>query len=588
VPEETPAGESLLDVMVARLNGQGPPAHQVWLPPLNQSAALDELLGPVTVDPVRGLAFANPELHGALQVPIALIDKPREQLRDVMWLQLSGSAGHVAVVGGAQSGKSTALRSLICGLALTHTPAEVQVYCLDFGGGSLGTLKDLPHVGGVYGRLDSVGVRRTVGEVSTLLTEREARFGELGIDSMSSYRRRRAAQAGLNNGADTDPFGDVFLVVDGWTTLRKDYDELEGVITDIATRGLSYGIHVVTSASRWMDFRPAIRDLFGSRVELRLGDPTDSMVNRRAAVNVPEKAGRGLVEHPTDKNKSLHLLTVRPELSGAGETAELVKMIATNWTGPVAPRVRLLPPSLPYANIDLARSTGLRLPIGIAESDLQPVEIDFAGDPHFLLFGDAECGKSSFLRALATTVMHRFRPEEARLILVDYRRSLMDLPESDHRIGYGIQAAKTLELMESVAGYMERRLPGPDVTAQQLRERSWWTGPELFVLVDDYDLVASGPTNPLQPIVEYLPQARDVGLHLIVTRRAGGASRAMYDPVIQRLRELSSPGLVMSGPSDEGALIGPIRPTLMPPGRGRLMTRREGVRLIQLSHLPPY
>jgi DNA segregation ATPase FtsK/SpoIIIE, S-DNA-T family len=464
----------------------------------------------------------------------------------------------------------------------------VQVYCLDFGGGSLGTLKDLPHVGGVYGRLDSVGVRRTVGEVSTLLTSREARFGELGIDSMSSYRRRRAAQAGLNNGADADPFGDVFLVVDGWTTLRKDYDELESVITDIATRGLSYGIHVVTSAPRWMDFRPAIRDLFGSRVELRLGDPTDSMVNRRAAINVPEKAGRGIVEHPTDKNKSLHLLTVRPELSGTGETAELVKMIATNWSGPPAPRVRLLPPSLPYADIDVERSTGLRLPIGIAESDLQPVEIDFAGDPHFLLFGDAECGKSSFLRALATTVMRRFRPEEARLILVDYRRSLMDLPESDHRIGYGIQAQKTLELMESVAGYMERRLPGPDVTAQQLRERSWWTGPELFVLVDDYDLVASGPTNPLQPILEYLPQARDVGLHLIVTRRAGGASRAMYDPVIQRLRELSSPGLVMSGPSDEGALIGPIRPTLMPPGRGRLMTRREGVRLIQLSHLPPY
>ena len=324
-----------------------------------------------------------------------------------------------------------------------------------------------------------------------------------------------------------------------------------------------------------------------SRVELRLGDPTDSMVNRRAAVNVPEKPGRGLVEHPTDKYKSLHLLTVRPELSGAGETADLVKMIATNWTGPVAPRVRLLPPSLPYADIDLSRSTGLRLPIGIAESDLQPVEIDFAGEPHFLLFGDAECGKSSFLRALATSVMRRFRPEEARLILVDYRRSLMDLPESDHRIGYGIQAAKTLELMESVAGYMERRLPGPDVTAQQLRERSWWTGPELFVLVDDYDLVASGPTNPLQPIVEYLPQARDVGLHLIVTRRAGGAGRAMYDPVIQRLRELSSPGLVMSGPSDEGALIGPIRPIPMPPGRGRLMTRREGVRLIQLLHLPP-
>ena len=62
----------------------------------------------------------------------------------------------IEVVGGTLSGKSTALRTLVCGLALTHTPAEVQVYCLDFGGGSLGSIRDLPHVGGVAGRLDGV------------------------------------------------------------------------------------------------------------------------------------------------------------------------------------------------------------------------------------------------------------------------------------------------------------------------------------------------------------------------------------------------------------------------------------------------
>jgi DNA segregation ATPase FtsK/SpoIIIE, S-DNA-T family len=583
-PEEVPAGASVLDVIVDRLNGQGPPAHQVWLPPLNQSAALDELLGPVVADPVRGLAFANPELHGSLQVPIALVDKPREQLRDVMWLQLAGAAGHVAIVGSTLSGKSTAMRSMICGLALTHTPAEVQVYCLDFGGGSLATLRDLPHVGGVSGRLDTVGVRRTVGEISTLLTEREERFGAMGIDSMASYRRRRANQMSQTD----DPFGDVFLFVDGWATLRKEFEELEPVITDIATRGLSYGIHVVASTSRWMDFRPVIRDLFGSRLELRLGDPTDSQVNRRAAMTVPEKPGRGIIEHPNDKNKSLHLLTVRPELSTMGDTAALVKAIATNWHGPVAPRVRMLPSQVPYTELDVERTSGLKLPIGIAEADLRQVEIDFASDPHFLLFGDSESGKTSFLRSLATTIIRKYAPEEARIILVDYRRGLMDMPESEHRIGYGIQAQKALELMQSVAGYMERRLPGPDVTAQQLRDRSWWTGPELFVLVDDYDLVVAGPTNPLTPLLEYLSQARDVGLHLVLTRRSGGAGRALFEPVIQRLRELSAPGLVMSGSPDEGALVGAVRPTPMPPGRGRLVTRREGVRLVQIAHLPPF
>ncbi|MGI5212938.1 type VII secretion protein EccCa, partial [Plantactinospora sp. CA-290183] len=358
VPEDSKAA-SLLDIMVSRLVGQGPPAHQVWLPPLSQAPALDEVLGPVLADPARGLTFGNPELHGALQVPVALVDKPYDQRRDLLWLSLEGGAGHVAIVGGPQSGKSSLLRTLICGLSLTHTPAEVQIYCLDFGGGSLASLRDLPHVGGVAGRSDAAAVRRTVGEISTLLTDREQRFAELGVDSMGAYRKRRAAANGVGVGAD--PFGDVFLVVDGWPTLRGEYDDLEPLVTDIATRGLSYGVHVVAAAPRWMDFRPAIRDLFGSRLELRLGDPTDSIVSRKSAANVPEKSpGRGITA------ESLHFLTVLPELASlGGQTNALVKAVSGNWHGAPAPRVRLLPPVLPYADLDIMGTPGLRLPIGI-------------------------------------------------------------------------------------------------------------------------------------------------------------------------------------------------------------------------------
>ncbi|HEX5741071.1 MAG TPA: type VII secretion protein EccCa [Pilimelia sp.] len=573
-PAPDPQAASLLDILVDRMVGQGPPAHQVWLPPLSTAPTFDDILGPLTTDPARGLTVGNPQLHGALQVPVAVVDRPFEQRRDLHWLALDGAAGHVAVVGGPQSGKSHALRTLVCGLALTHTPREAQVYCLDFGGGSLGALRALPHVGGVAGRLDAAAVRRTVGELATLLADRERRFAASGVDSMRAYRAARPAE---------DPYGDVFLVVDGWATVRAEFEDLEPVITDVATRGLSYGVHVVASAARWMDFRPAIRDLFGSRLELRLGEPTDSAVSRRAAGNVPAASpGRGITA------EGLHLLTVRPEVNGLGaEPAALVKAIAAQWTGATAPPVRLLPPVVPYAVLGVDAADGLALPVGIAEADLRPVSVDFAADPHLLVFGDAECGKSSFLRALATSIARRFAPEEARLILVDYRRSLLGAVTSAHLIGYGSAAARTAELIESVAGYMRRRLPGPDVTPAQLRDRSWWTGPECFVLVDDYDLVAGGPANPLLPLLEFLPQARDIGLHLVLTRRSGGAGRALFEPVIQRLRELSTPGLVMSGEREEGALVGTVRPSPLPPGRGWLVTRRRGARLIQLGHLPP-
>ncbi|UWZ37210.1 type VII secretion protein EccCa [Dactylosporangium roseum] len=574
-----PAGESLLDIIVERLVGRGVPAHQVWLPPLSSAAPLDELLGPLVVDPMRGLTVVNPQLRGTLQVPLALIDRPLEQRRDVMWLSLGSADGHAAVVGGTQSGKSVALRTLITGLALTHTPAEVQVYCLDFGGGQLAGLRGLPHVGGVAGRLDTAAVRRTVGEIAALLAERERRFAAGGIDSMTTYRRQRAT-AGTT--AAGDQWGDVFLVIDGWSTVRGEYEDLEGVITDITTRGLSYGMHVVASASRWTDFRPAFRDLLGSRLELRLGDETDSLVSRKAAANVPKQTpGRGITA------EGLHLLVAQPRLASA-EPPDLVTAIAAAWPGAPAPRVRLLPAVVPFADIteDADPANRLALPLGIAESDLRPVRIDFAGDPHFLIFGEGESGKSTALRGLAATISTRFAPHEARIVLIDHRRSLLGAVVTEHLIGYGTGVRQTEELIASVADYMERRLPGPDVTQDQLRTRSWWTGPECFVLVDDYDLVATGPVNPLQPLLPYLAQARDIGLHLVLARRSGGASRALYEPVIQRLRELSSPGLVMSGDRDEGVLLGTVRPGPLPPGRGWLVTRREEARLVQVAHLP--
>ncbi|MEV4536871.1 type VII secretion protein EccCa [Asanoa sp. NPDC049518] len=550
-PLAPPDGPSLFEALVDRIAGQGPPAHRVWLPPLAEPATFDEVLGPLVVVPGRGLTFANPELRGALQVPVALVDRPLDQRRDLLWFALDGAAGHVAVVGAPRSGKSTALRTLVCGLALAHTPDEARFYCLDFGGGTLSALRDLPHVGGVAGRLDPTAVRRTVGELGTLLAARE-----------------RDPVAGQPH---------VFLVIDGWSTLRNEFEDLEPVVADLASRGLAYGVHVLASANRWLDLRPAIRDLFAARLELRLGDPSDSVISRAAAGSVPaDRPGRGIT------SEGLQLLTLRPALTG---DVPLAKAVAAAWTGPPAPPVRLLPPSVPYADLDQNATTGLTLPIGIAEADLGPVAVDFAADPHFVLFGDQECGKSSFLRALAATVTGRFTPEQARLIVVDYRRSLLGAVQTDHLIGYGTAAADTEELIESVAGYMRRRLPPPDVTPAQLRARSWWTGPELFVLVDDYDLVAAAPANPLLALAEFLPQARDIGLHLVLTRRTGGAGRALYDPIVQRLRELATAGLVMSGDADEGPLVGSVRPSPLPAGRGRLVTRKTGTRLVQLAHL---
>ena len=165
----------------------------------------------------RGLSPVGFFGNGRLQVPLGIIDRPYEQRRDPLWADFSGAAGHGVIVGGPQSGKSTMLRTLIMSMALTHTPEEAQFYCLDLGGGTLAGLADLPHVGGVaVARREPDKARRIVAELTTLLTEREGRFGAMGIDSMTEFRNRKRRG---EIRADQDPFGDAFLIVDNWRAL---------------------------------------------------------------------------------------------------------------------------------------------------------------------------------------------------------------------------------------------------------------------------------------------------------------------------------------------------------------------------------
>ncbi len=199
-------------------------------------------------------------------------------------MDLSGSTGNMAVVGGPQSGKSTAIRTLITSLAATHSAEQVQFYCLDFGGGTLAGLSGLPHVGSVANRLDVDRVRRTIAEMNTIVRQREERFRELGVESMAEFRRLRATDPGSGGaaaGVAQDPFGDVFLVIDGFGSVRQDFEALEQQITNLRPRGCRT---VCTSCS---PPHGGARSGRRSRISSALGSSCASVIPR-----IPTSVGR--------------------------------------------------------------------------------------------------------------------------------------------------------------------------------------------------------------------------------------------------------------------------------------------------------
>jgi S-DNA-T family DNA segregation ATPase FtsK/SpoIIIE len=251
--------------------------------------------------------------------------------------------------------------------------------------------------------------------------------------------------------------------------------------------------------------------------------------------------------------------------------------------------VRVLPHLITREELaDRLDPAGTGVLIGVTERDLAPVRLDLrTGDPHLLVYGDSESGKTSFLRAFMRGLQLDTTLPESRVFLIDLRRTLMQVLPKDWVCSYSGSLATAKVECQKLYNSLAKRLPPDDVSLDQLRDRSWWTGPDIYVVVDDYDLVASqGSGNPLSALLELIPQARDVGLHIILARRVAGSTRAGFEPVMQRIREVGEQGLLLSGDPSEGRVLGGLKAGPEPPGRGMLVRRRSAPERIQTIWMP--
>lgn len=116
-----------------------------------------------------------------------------------------------------------------------------------------------------------------------------------------------------------------------------------------------------------------------------------------------------------------------------------------------------------------------------------------------------------------------------------------------------------------------RRVPDTADSAA-LARRDWWTGPEVFLIIDDYDaVVARGDrTNPLTQTVKLMNDGVIRGFHVIVVLNDSEyLYKASSDPLIQYLDTHSSMALAMSADKFNVNIAGERGQRFGIPGRGR-------------------
>ena len=219
-----------------------------------------------------------------LRVPIGTSETGAMVNLDLKESAQQGMGPHGLVIGATGSGKSEFLRTLVLGLAMTHSPEQLNLVLVDFkGGATFAGMSGLPHVsamitnlpGAHAGRPDAGRAVRRDGPAPGAA----ARGGQLRL---GPGLREGARAAGRE---DLVPLPSLFIVVDEFSEMLSAKPEFIDLFVAIGRLGRSLGLHLLLASQRLEEGR--LRGL-ESHLSYRIGLRTFSSQESRTVLGVPD------------------------------------------------------------------------------------------------------------------------------------------------------------------------------------------------------------------------------------------------------------------------------------------------------------
>ncbi len=514
-------------------------APSPWLPPLPETLPLADLAVRATDDTTK---------PGERAV-VGLVDDPGRQRQLPLTVDLAADGG-MLIYGGGGSGRTTALRTIAMSIADGASPADMQLFGLDFGAGGLRMLEELPHCGGVAAGSDEERVARLLGMLRGELDRRQHLFADARVQDIGEYRRTLAPGASLPR---------MVLLLDGYSAFAAAYErvqfgELVDLLPRLAADGRAVGIHLFIAADRRGSVPGRLAGVVKRRLVLRLADDGEYGqlgIDRRAWAGVRFTPGRGL----TEDGLEVQVAVAGADGSAAGQrdaVAGVAERTRAAHPGTVAPSVGVLPASVSLGTLEGSRRPGTAV-LGLLDRGLVPAEVDL-DEGGFLVAGPLRSGRSTALATIATSCA-AFAPD-TRLYLLAPRRSPLT----------------GLSIWTSLA---DRAEACDSLVEEIARDPGDAAGPRRVIVIDDgEELFESAAAATLATLVR---RGRDVGLRVVAAAELRSASRA-YGGWLAELRKDRHGLLLQPGQEMAGELLGATLPRSsssrpMPPGRGYLVVR---------------
>ncbi|MCU0463173.1 MAG: hypothetical protein MUF38_01245 [Anaerolineae bacterium] len=454
------------------------------------------------------------EAGSTLSAQMGLIDDPYHARQ--LPLNIDLKAGSILVFGASGKGKTGFLRTLATTLATTHSPDALWMYALDFGGGGLTPLADLPHMGGLIGSDESERVDRLINTLKEWLRERGERFTG---DSLSVYNKAHPN--------DVQPA--VLVMIDNFAEFRSSYEDLIPDLMALIREGLAKGIYFAVTADQLSTVPGRLMGLFNQKLTLKLSDYGDYVgIVGRVPADLDDIPGRGYIPFEKKVLECQIALPVDIEIRDAednlmdisGQISHLTGLLKVAWAGKLPKPILRLESVIPLEKLlPSASDRRIEVMLGKERRDLTYVSMNLKEQgPHFLILGSPFSGRTTTLRTFILSVAAKYGPDRAAFILVDAQRRLFQYGEAEER--------SLTRLPHVRLAISEQNRDDIGVMMESLRQafvhREGGALPEIFIFIDNYDDFADLMDRKLLP--EFANLARRYGsdgLHLVV---ASGAS----------------------------------------------------------------